>query len=985
MDNNGVSLKIESDAKSADNQLEQLISLLTKTNTLISKIKGNNGITSVAKDTQNTNDKLNKTNTLLKGMNDKLKMPNLRSWASSIRQITGYLTSMVQQSSAYIENLNLLQVAFGDSYTAAQSFVNGLADIYGLDESTLTRYLAYYRNFGRTLGIAADKADMLSKNLLKMQLDISSLYNLSFQESGQKLLSALAGQTKPIRSGTGADITQSTLQMTLDKMGIDKTAKELTRAEKVITIYLSLVDQLSSAQGDLARTINSPANQMKIFSEQVTRAARNLGNLFLPVLTAVLPWLNGLLMVFSELVETLMGFLGIDVAGFWDSMSTGDTSTIDDLTNSLDDTSEAADKATKSLRGFDKLNVINTPTKDTGDSTIGGVDSRLLDALDEYDLKLSNIKNKATDIRDRIMGWLGFTKDTNAVTGEITWTYQGFGTTIKNIWGWFKELNEVTKLFILLALGDVMFKIFTIGVKILKLIGKTGLYKELTLLLTPIKNLEDSILKVYKKNNSLNDSLKKGTRSWSNHTTNVNKAITALEGLAIAYIGISFITDSFKSIAEEGLNFKNVFEGIVGILALVAGAIVVVTAVVGTMTVSLALATGGISLIVGLFAAIITASSTASNNTNEYTKSLQKLNDQAKIDVDTNIVQVENTKTLVAEMGNLVDANGKVKTGYEDRVTYILSKVNDAFGTEYSLIDGVIAKNGDQIKSYGDVEAAIDTLIEKKKTEIILEAYKDEYVQALKNQKDMQKDINEIQQTHNDDLLEANGNQLLINIANEKYNIKLQDIQKQYDLNKINLQRYEDLEAAYATGNMARVDELMKNYYDSSTETYDALFTYADTSTKNAKTAIEYNLGNIKLPSTVLEIGVDVSKASKTLNEFGTTINSSSYSKSFGITFPTFPVPKKNVSFQANGGFVEQGEMFIAREAGAEMVGQIGNKTAVANNDQIVDSISNGVYRALVSSNFGSNGNTIIEVSEKGGILDHLEFKQKQKDRQYGL
>ena len=50
-----------------------------------------------------------------------------------------------------------------------------------------------------------------------------------------------------------------------------------------------------------------------------------------------------------------------------------------------------------------------------------------------------------------------------------------------------------------------------------------------------------------------------------------------------------------------------------------------------------------------------------------------------------------------------------------------------------------------------------------------------------------------------------------------------------------------------------------------------------------------------------------------------------------------------NVQAYANGGFVDQGQLFIAREAGAEMVGSIGRRTAVANNDQIVEGITAGV------------------------------------------
>ena len=64
----------------------------------------------------------------------------------------------------------------------------------------------------------------------------------------------------------------------------------------------------------------------------------------------------------------------------------------------------------------------------------------------------------------------------------------------------------------------------------------------------------------------------------------------------------------------------------------------------------------------------------------------------------------------------------------------------------------------------------------------------------------------------------------------------------------------------------------------------------------------------------------------------------------------------------ANGGFPKVGEMFYARESGPELVGKIGNRSAVVNNQQIVDSVSNGVSRANDETN--SLLRTIIEYQE---------------------
>lgn len=79
----------------------------------------------------------------------------------------------------------------------------------------------------------------------------------------------------------------------------------------------------------------------------------------------------------------------------------------------------------------------------------------------------------------------------------------------------------------------------------------------------------------------------------------------------------------------------------------------------------------------------------------------------------------------------------------------------------------------------------------------------------------------------------------------------------------------------------------------------------------------------------------------------------------------------------AGGGIPNYGEMFIAREAGAELVGGFGGKTGVMNNDQIVEAVSAGVYSAVSSamsvsgSNSGQSGEVVLEIdgTKLGRIL----------------
>jgi hypothetical protein len=80
------------------------------------------------------------------------------------------------------------------------------------------------------------------------------------------------------------------------------------------------------------------------------------------------------------------------------------------------------------------------------------------------------------------------------------------------------------------------------------------------------------------------------------------------------------------------------------------------------------------------------------------------------------------------------------------------------------------------------------------------------------------------------------------------------------------------------------------------------------------------------------------------------------------VKIPLIPVPQ-----YAAGGFPETGQMFIAREAGPELVGNIGNRTAVANNDQIVEAVSDGVYqavsRAIGQKSSDTSGDVVLNIN----------------------
>lgn len=350
----------------------------------------------------------------------------ISKFVGAIKKLGSAFATLSKKSFDFLENFNLFQVAFQGNYNSAERFINKMSEMYGLDESWLTQTIGKFKQLTNAMNLSAETGEKVSELLTQMSLDISSLYNIDIDRAAATLSSAMAGQTKPIRGATGADITQTTLQTTLDKLGIDNTVNKLSFAEKRLLIIISLTQQLNGSIGDMARTIESPSNQLRIMNEQWERLTRAVGNVFLPILSKILPYLNAILMVLTEIISAIATLFGYKKEDFdyFDSASTGAW----DLDEGLQSAGASAKKLKQGLRGFDKLNVITTPSAGGGGGGIsGGLDPKLMNAFNEafenYQKKLSDVQMKATKIRDNIMEWLGFTKQIDEETGEVSFKF----------------------------------------------------------------------------------------------------------------------------------------------------------------------------------------------------------------------------------------------------------------------------------------------------------------------------------------------------------------------------------------------------------------------------------------------------------------------------------------------------------------------------------------------------------------------------------
>lgn len=422
------------------------------------------------------------------------------AFLKSLYSASKSMFNLVSASSQYIENVNLLEVAYAkigegttdynkaveESSKSVKELINQMSYVYGFDESRLTRSFGIFRQMANAMKLPTETAEDLSEHLVKMSNDIASLYNLDLSRAENALQSALSGQVRPIRSATGADITEKTLQTTVDDLGLDRSISQLSYVEKRLIMIISLTNQLKNSQGDYGRTIESVSNQIRVMHEQWDRVTRAVGNIFYPVLKKILPVMNAILMVVTEIANRIAkfvaGLLGVDLEEQFDySNLAGTADATSDLIDGMDGVADSANGAGKAidkfkeklsgLRGFDKLNVITSP-KDTDTNGIGGVsgggaggiDSGILDEFNkkmkEYDDNMKKIKMRATEIYEAIMKWIDLP----------------LGEKIKTAYEWWSKLSIPMKVIAGLGLGLIFVNIYRALSGIAKLTGLTQLF-----------------------------------------------------------------------------------------------------------------------------------------------------------------------------------------------------------------------------------------------------------------------------------------------------------------------------------------------------------------------------------------------------------------------------------------------------------------------------------------------------------------------------
>ncbi len=855
----------------------------------------------------------NKASTSYKNLWTKLK-----TVTTTVKNVLSKIMGLVTKMNDYIENVNLFTVSMGKHADEAKVYAEKVGELMGIDPGEWMRNQGVFMTLATGFGIAGDRAYTMSQQLTQLGYDLSSFFNISYKDAMQKLQSGLSGELEPLRR-LGYDLSQAKLQAVALSLGIDKTVSSMTQAEKAQLRYYAIMTQVTMAQGDMSRTLNAPANQLRIFKAQVTQAARAIGSIFIPALNAVLPYFIAVLKIVRILANEIASLFGFEMPEIDYS---GLESASGEIAENFDDTTESAKKLKSYMLGFDELNVIN-PNE--------GQDSSLEDTLGQFDFELPTYdfigdltESRVAIIVDEMREWLGITDEINSWS-ELMDTR--FGSILKTVG--------------LIGAGLAAWKISEGVVTVIVTISKVG-----KVIGAVVKGIGKAV------------TLIKGFFGWVSAFASLVKEGGFIKALTVAFPKISA---AISTIAPVALPIIGIIGGIVGYIWGLVDAIK--EGITWANALSMALGTtlagaaigflvggpvgAGIGALIGLAAGLITDLVVLIvQKWDEICAWLGGVGEW----INTNVIQPV-VGFFVGLWDSIKEIWNNVATWFDENVIQpivnFFAPMVDWISTFFYGCWLIIQAVWVTVSTWFD-ENVIQPIVEffgwlwSKISEFFVNLWED--IVSIWNSVATWFDENVIQPVVGffKGLWES-VSEFFSNLWDDICEI-WNFVATWFDENVI-----QPVKTAWETAIDAIAgffEELWKGIKQGVADAMNAVIGGIESAINWVIGGINNLLGGF---NDVVQWAADVlGKDWKGLSLIG-------------------EVHFDRVSF-ADGGFPETGQMFIAREAGAEMVGSIGRRTAVANNDQIVSGIASGVAEA--------NGEQTSLLREQNTLLRALLEKE---------
>lgn len=992
---------------------------------------------------------LNKLDRIANGSNGLNKVQaSLSGFTRGLRQTFRIMGSWFKESNDYVEALNLFEVSMDDASDAALEYAQRVQDLMGIDIQDWLEAQGSFNQLLEGYGLAEDKAAQMSKQLTQLGYDLSSLWNVDVDTAMKRLQSGMSGQIKGLKAW-GINLSVAQLRETALAHGIELSTAKMTEAQKATLRYITLMEKTTNVQGDLARTLITPANALRIFEQQVTQARRALGNIVSVVAVKVIPVFQAFISIITKAAQAMANFLGYELPDIDYSGISAGASAADDMADGLSNAADAAKKLKSYTMGFDELNVINP---DSGDSST------------------------ATPMGGGYASDFGF--------DPSKYEYDFLGGAIKSSEELEQKLKKVLDVVLAIATGIAAWKIGSIFTKDLSTLAGVALAAA------------GAVLTLSGAFDAWTDGL-----NSSNLTTMMEGTILLVTGLGLAFgpvgaaIGaavgsIALFATAFKDLLENGFNDNNIMA-----FTVVTGAVIALTAAFGPVAALLsgvALAVTGVAVAMNTDAvpAIDIFDETISDTTREkvepFIEKLRNLDDTlagitftGKIIDDSVVADVQRqTAAIVEAIVNELDAD-------RNQALSTLAPLKKALGEEaYNELLASNAAYYDTVTTkVQDGEARINEIVAQARAEerTLTQAEADEITRIrdeMQNTGIQHLSETEIEYQTIMNRLKDNATRVSLEQASEiiknaqttrdetiaaaqtQYATVELEAQRMLGVGAINQEQYDAILLAAQTTrdeSILAAQEQYQTIYDTTTEKLGDTAKYIDSETGAIKSKWDVFCDNVAQKwtqkwtdiktgwtewksdfmtsweecKTTFKTGWDtlwdnvaqkwtdwkanfmrgwedfktefkhgwasfwtgignffiglwnglvtavedacniiidmvnyvIDKMGAILAFLGISIPQVSHIKLDRVEYLEVP------AFE-DGGFPDMGQFFLARESGAEMVGQIGRRTAVANNDQIVSGITNGVREGngdLLSALFTICDRVVRSIEENGG------------------
>lgn len=979
--------------------------------------------------------KINNTPSLIGKMQkafEKTDFTKIVNFGRAIRRTTTSIVGMVESAATYEESLNLYTMALGKYAKSAATWEERISEKLLLDPSQVMQYTGAFYNLTKGLKVTSDDAYLMSKNLTQLTYDMASYLNITNEAAYTKIQSAMAGQSRAVQS-VGVATQSASLQELAYELGIKKKIATMTQGEKTYLRYIQLMRSTQQMQGDLGRTMITPANAMRTLKTQVSLLGRSIGQVLTPFVMQAIPYIMALTNVLTQMASALAKTFGYNIADIdYSDLSFEDaTDGVANLNKLGNAAAGAGKKAKNSLAPFDELNQVISSSKSSGSGGIGddliskGVFDKI---LPQYDM-LKNYNDKfikqAKDLEGLMKSILGVVAAVFAV-GAIVKTY----LTLVKVLGIYTSIKTV--------LSTIASRFSTALIDLLP--EKTAL-KFIDFL---------GVLK------------------------NIGSVIKGLVGLKISIEGINELEEGFRNGSSAIEDFARTFKTMMGgfIFGGMRGAIAMLLVEWGKMRLAEIETYQAIKPLqeahYGEIMKEINATKLWNTAQAEGLSEIYKKRDETLKSID--VYEQYRNKLL-----ELVDANGKIEKGRQGEAQILVSELNSALGTNIEIRNG-------EIKSIDKIIESIDKSIAKKRAEVRMQAYQDAYKKSLMEEETAHKNIikaydarQKAQEALDKYMRESGGkNKTVVESLQTALRNADQEYTNAYDHYREIMQNkyaYEEAYVEFLKGNYAKADEILRNSSDHSVEAtrdslirqtemvkgelgqdlIDAWYMLALTNTDEFNNALS-QISDEKTRKNIID---NVSKLLGPLGEEGATAGNyyaynftmdangylkkneltayfktdsgnvktlyghvqDGFNNAIGIKFTSgnaattirtefvkyFNKNPINLGVQynegkgssggktcikayANGGYPDSGDLFFANENGTpEFVTSIGQKTAVANQDQMVSALTNAILAGMqnIKIGGGQRGDTIVYIGNDKVYQGQGQYQSRQNDR-YG-